>query len=132
MARTDGRANVTWKPELAFTDQTLLYASYAHGYKAGGANPPGVIPVTLRRRDLHLAQQRDPAADLRAGVRRRLRAGHEEHSARRRVTLNADVFLYNYKGYQVSEIVDRTAVNRNFDATVGAPSSRPTGRRRKT
>ena len=34
------------------------------------------------------------------------------------LTLNGDVFFYNYKGYQISEIVDRTAINLNFDATV--------------
>ncbi|HVZ19203.1 MAG TPA: TonB-dependent receptor, partial [Terriglobales bacterium] len=37
-----GRANVTWTPKLDFTDQSLFYASYARGYKGGGANPPGV------------------------------------------------------------------------------------------
>ena len=26
--------------------------------------------------------------------------------------------IYNYKGYQISQIVDRTAINDNFDATV--------------
>ena len=34
------------------------------------------------------------------------------------LTLNGDVFFYNYKGYQISQIVDRTSVNLNFDATV--------------
>ena len=34
------------------------------------------------------------------------------------MTLNGDVFFYNYKGYQISRIVDRTAINQNFDATV--------------
>ena len=34
------------------------------------------------------------------------------------LTLNGDVFYYNYKGYQISHIVDRTAINDNFDATV--------------
>src|SRR6185437_11646747 len=34
------------------------------------------------------------------------------------VTLNGDVFFYDYKGYQISQIVDRTASNLNFDATV--------------
>ena len=34
------------------------------------------------------------------------------------LTLNGDVFFYNYKGYQISEIVDRTAINHNFNATV--------------
>ena len=34
------------------------------------------------------------------------------------LTLNGDVFFYNYKGYQISRIVDRTAINDNFNATV--------------
>jgi outer membrane receptor protein involved in Fe transport len=34
------------------------------------------------------------------------------------LTLNGDFFFYNYKGYQISRIVDRTAINDNFDATV--------------
>ncbi len=34
------------------------------------------------------------------------------------LTLNADVFYYNYENYQISEIVDRTAINLNFDAHV--------------
>ena len=34
------------------------------------------------------------------------------------MTFNGDVFFYNYKSYQISEIVDRTAINLNFDATV--------------
>ena len=38
-----GRAAVNWTPKLDFTDQTLVYGSYAHGYKAGGANPPGAV-----------------------------------------------------------------------------------------
>ncbi len=36
-----------WTPKLDFTDQTLVYGSYAHGYKAGGANPPGAIFPTV-------------------------------------------------------------------------------------
>ena len=38
-----GRAVANWTPKLDFTDQTLVYGSYAHGYKAGGANPPGAV-----------------------------------------------------------------------------------------
>src|SRR5580692_12758067 len=34
------------------------------------------------------------------------------------MTLNGDVFYYDYKGYQISQIVDRTSVNLNFNATV--------------
>jgi outer membrane receptor protein involved in Fe transport len=34
------------------------------------------------------------------------------------LTLNGDVFLYKYKNYQISQIIDRTAVNMNVNATV--------------
>ncbi|HEY5239532.1 MAG TPA: TonB-dependent receptor, partial [Rhizomicrobium sp.] len=34
------------------------------------------------------------------------------------VTLNGDVFYYDYKGYQISQIVDRTSINLNFNAKV--------------
>ena len=34
------------------------------------------------------------------------------------LTLNDDVFYYDYKNYQISEIVDRTSINLNFDAKV--------------
>src|SRR6185437_964218 len=34
------------------------------------------------------------------------------------LTLNGDIFLYKYSNYQISQIVDRTSVNLNFDATV--------------
>ncbi len=34
------------------------------------------------------------------------------------LTLNADLFYYNYENYQISEIVDRTSINLNFDAHV--------------
>ena len=34
------------------------------------------------------------------------------------MTLNGDVFYYDYKDYQISEIVDRTSINLNFNAKV--------------
>ena len=34
------------------------------------------------------------------------------------LTLNGDIFYYDYKNYQISRIVDRTAINDNFDAKV--------------
>src|SRR5262249_23193632 len=40
-----GRFVATWTPKLDFTEQSLFYASYSRGYKAGGANPPGVVPI---------------------------------------------------------------------------------------
>jgi outer membrane receptor protein involved in Fe transport len=112
-----GRAVVNWTPKLDFTDQSLIYASYARGYKAGGANPPGarlgdynglaggygipVHPLTFEPEYVHAFE---------GGTKNTLLDGA--------VTVNGNVFYYDYKGYQISEIVDRTSINLNFDATV--------------
>ncbi len=40
-----GRVVANWSPKLSFTDQSMFYASFAHGYKAGGANPPGPVLI---------------------------------------------------------------------------------------
>jgi len=114
-----GRLAANWTPKLDFTDQTLVYGSFAHGYKAGGANPPGAnlfaygveftggvtgVPI----HPLTFKPEFVDAYEL--GSKNTLLDGA--------MTLNGDVFFYNYKGYQISRIVDRTAINDNFDATV--------------
>jgi len=110
-----GRVAANWAPKLDFTDQTLLYASFAHGYKAGGANPPGaqllvfgtsgistpIHPLTFKPEFIN-------AFEL--GTKNTLLDGS--------ITFNGNIFFYDYKGYQISRIVDRTAINDNFDATV--------------
>ncbi len=116
-----GRLALDWKPDLSFTDETLLYASYAHGYKAGGANPPGFVRAfygnptvadTSANNSLTKPKVFDPefvdAFEL----------GSKNTLADGRMTLNLAAFYYDYKDYQISEIVDRSAFNRNFDATV--------------
>jgi outer membrane receptor protein involved in Fe transport len=115
-----GRFNVNWTPKLDFTDQTMVYASYAHGYKGGGANPPGVIPIpsfvpgipatspSNQTHPLTFKPEFNDAFEL--GTKNSLFDGA--------MTVNADVFLYKYQNYQISQIVDRTSINLNFDATV--------------
>ena len=107
-----GRAAVNWTPKLDFTDQTLVYGSYAHGYKAGGANPPGaVFDNTINVQPIHPLTFKPEFIDaFELGSKNTLLDGT--------LTLNADVFYYNYENYQISEIVDRTAINLNFDAHV--------------
>jgi len=108
-----GRGVVNWTPKLDFTDQTLVYASYSRGYKGGGANPP------LPEADFLSSQSNivhpptfDPefvnAYEL--GTKNTLMDGA--------LTLNGDVFYYDYKGYQISQIVDRSSINLNFDAKI--------------
>ncbi len=47
-----GRAVAQWTPTLPFTDTTMIYGSVAHGYKAGGANPPGAELLTYAKSDI--------------------------------------------------------------------------------
>jgi iron complex outermembrane receptor protein len=107
-----GRAAVNWTPKLDFTDQTLVYGSYAHGYKAGGANPPGAaFDATVDVEPDHPLTFKPEFIDaFELGSKNTLLDGS--------LTLNADIFYYNYENYQISEIVDRTAINLNFDAHV--------------
>ncbi len=90
-----------WTPKLDFTDQTLVYGSFAHGYKAGGANPPGAVLCDYSARRGHMAFPIHPltfkpefidAYEL--GTKNTLLDGG--------LTLNGDVFFYNYTGYQIS------------------------------
>jgi len=111
-----GRAAVNWTPQLAFTDQTLVYGSYAHGYKAGGANPPGALyyayfqgdPFGVPTHPLTFKPEFIDAFEL--GSKNTLLDGS--------LTINASLFYYNYENYQISEIVDRTSINLNFDAHI--------------
>ncbi len=108
-----GRFNVNWTPKLDFTDETMVYASYARGYKGGGANPPGPqgseqSPSSQLTHPATFAPEFINAFEL--GTKNSLLNGD--------LTLNGDVFYYDYKGYQISQIVDRTSINLNFDAKV--------------
>ncbi|HEV2561542.1 MAG TPA: TonB-dependent receptor [Rhizomicrobium sp.] len=110
-----GRFATNWTPKLDFTDQTLAYASYSHGYKAGGANPPGAVFLAFGGGNggtpIHPLTFKPEFIDAyELGTKNTLLDGA--------LTLNGDVFYYNYKSYQISEIVDRTAINLNFNATV--------------
>ncbi len=113
-----GRFVANWSPKLDFTDQSMFYASYARGYKAGGENPPGAIllnadvfsgnNITFPVHPLSFKPEFVNAYE--AGTKNTLLDGA--------LTLNGDVFFYDYKGYQISQIVDRSSINLNFDATV--------------
>jgi outer membrane receptor protein involved in Fe transport len=111
-----GRAVLNWTPKLAFTDQTLVYASFAHGYKAGGQNPPGPV-LTVYGADSSVQFPVHPV-DFQPEFINAYELGTKNSLLDGGLTLNGDVFFYDYKGYQISQIVDRTSVNLNFDATV--------------
>ena len=99
-----GRFVADWTPDLDWTEQTLIYASYARGFRSGGFNPPsstGAFPPTF-----------DPETvdAIEVGTKNTLPLWAGTLQA------NMDVWYYDYKGYQVSAIIDRTSVNSNIDA----------------
>jgi outer membrane receptor protein involved in Fe transport len=108
-----GRFVADWTPKLSFTDQTLIYASYSTGYKAGGANPgfepalAGIVPATYRPENIDAYE-----------------VGTKNLVMNNTVQANGDVYYYTYKGLQVSAIEENTSVNENIDARVwGAEGS---------
>src|SRR5215217_2012653 len=101
-----GRLNFDWTPTLSFTDRTLIYASIARGYKGGGFNPPESAGQT-RFPDTY---EPEFINALEIGAKNTLMGG--------KMVLNLTGFYYDYKGYQVSQIIERTSVNSNIDATV--------------
>ncbi|WP_308238116.1 TonB-dependent receptor domain-containing protein [Phenylobacterium sp. J367] len=103
-----GRFGFDWKPDVGFTDDTLVYAFYARGYKSGGLNPPfspgiGVVPVPA-------SFEPEFINSYEIGTKNTLAGGS--------LVLNLTGFYYDYKGYQVSKIINRTSINENIDAQV--------------
>jgi outer membrane receptor protein involved in Fe transport len=103
-----GRFGFDWKPATGFTDETLIYGFYARGYKAGGLNPAfspgiGIVPISPTFKPEFIDS-------FEAGTKNTLLNGT--------LQVNATAFHYNYKGYQVSKIINRTSINENIDAKV--------------
>jgi outer membrane receptor protein involved in Fe transport len=100
-----GRAVASWHPDLDFTDETMLYASYSRGYKAGGANP-GVPANNLQGIPASYAPEAVDAYEI--GAKNRLFDGALE--------ANLTAWFYDYRGYQISALMANTVVNTNIDA----------------
>ena len=107
-----GRLGVDWKPQLSFTDETMLYAFYSRGYKGGGANPPGVDfnPDFVTTPPTSSTFKPEFVNAFELGAKNTLLGGS--------LVLNGSAFYYDYNNYQVSKIIDRTAANENFDARI--------------
>lgn len=96
-----GRAVLDFKID----DRHLMYASYSRGYKSGGINPPlslaGLVPDSFKPEFVNSFE-----------------IGSKNTFDNGRFTLNLTGFYYQYKGLQISRIVQRTSVNDNIDANV--------------
>jgi|HubBroStandDraft_2_1064218.scaffolds.fasta_scaffold10484_3 iron complex outermembrane receptor protein len=113
-----GRFVANWTPKLDFTDQSMFYGSYARGYKGGGANPPSVVPLNAYGYQLSSPSVYDHPLTFAPEFVNAFEVGTKNTLLDGAMTLNGDVFYYDYRDYQISEIVDRTAINLNFNATV--------------
>ncbi len=110
-----GRANLDWTPTLSFTDKTLVYATYSRGYKGGGFNTPcqtglGTVGSVGNNCPYPLAYAPEFVNAYELGTKNTLLGGT--------LTLNGDVFYYDYTGYQISSIVDKSSVNLNINAKI--------------
>jgi len=111
-----GRLVLDWQPYLSFTDETLVYASYSRGYKAGGANPPGIAePAGLF---IQRSQGVEASRTFEAERVNAYEVGTKNTLFDGVLMLNGTAFYYDYQDYQVSKIVNRSANNENFDAEI--------------
>ena len=94
------KAALDWSPELAFTDQTLIYGSVASGYKGGGQNSntatPSFGPETVTAYEV----------------------GAKNILANGTLQANLTAFYYDYKGLQLGQRINGGVVTRNADATI--------------
>ena len=111
-----GRIGFDWKLDTGFTDETMVYGFLTRGYKAGGANPPGIAPP--QGAFIAAAQGAVAPKVFKAEYVNALELGAKNTLLDGALTLNVSGFYYDYRDYQVSKIVDRSAANENFDATV--------------
>jgi iron complex outermembrane recepter protein len=99
-----GRAVIDYTPKLDFTDQTLIYASYSRGYKAGGSNP-GVQPNNI---GVPISYAPESIDAYEVGAKNTLLDG--------RLQANLTAWYYDYGNYQISSIISNTSVNTNINS----------------
>ena len=108
-----GRANLDYTPVLSFTDKTLIYATYSRGYKGGGFNTPcqiGDVGTNSGTCPYPASYNPEFINAYEVGTKNTLLGGS--------LQLNLTGFYYDYKDYQISEIVANSSVNLNINAKI--------------
>ncbi len=98
--RATYKAVLDWTPDLSFTDDTLVYASFATGYKGGGLNNSGTVPT----------YGPETVSSYEVGAKNTLDDG--------RLQANLAAFYYDYSGLQLGQRINGGVVTRNADATI--------------
>ena len=102
-----GRIGFDWKPNWSNSDETLVYLFYSKGYKGGGINPPQpaenptAFPQTFKPEFVNSYE---------LGIKNTLNGGA--------LQLNATAFYYDYDGYQITQIINRSSANFNINSDI--------------
>ncbi len=104
---TTGRVGFDWTPDLGFSEDTLIYGFYSRGYKGGGINPPQPAGNAGAFRQVF-----DPEFinSYELGTKNTLAGGA--------LQANLTGFMYDYEGYQITQIVNRASANFNVDTKI--------------
>lgn len=97
-----GRAVLDWRPHVDFTDSTMFYASFSRGYKAGGFNPPNIVP------EPSYGPESVDAYEI----------GTKNEFLNHTLQLNLTGFYYNYYGYQFTQAAGFGTVTSNLNAHI--------------
>ncbi len=103
--RWTGRAVLNWTPQVDFSGQTTVYASYARGYKAGGFNtiaweqPTPGVEKTYKPEGIDAFE-----------------VGTKNIFLGNTLQANLTAWYYNYEDLQISSIVSNSVVNSNIGA----------------
>lgn len=104
---TTGRIGFDYAPDLGWSEDSLFYAFYSRGYKGGGINPP---QPTENPNAFPAAFDPEFVDSFEIGTKNTIAGGAMQ--------LNGTAFMYDYQGYQISQIVNRTSANFNVDAEI--------------
>ncbi len=98
-----GRVGVDW----LINDDSMVYAFFSRGYKPGGLNP--AIPVDFQSTSrFSFDPEKINAYEI--GTKNTFLDGS--------MVVNGALFFYDYKGLQVTRIVNNSSINDNIDAEI--------------
>lgn len=100
-----GKIAIDYNADLSFTDRTLLYASFARGFKSGGFNSPSTVPGLYS--DTYEPENVDT---FEIGMKNRLMGN--------RLQANFTAFYNAYNDMQATQIVNQSAIQVNTDANI--------------